>query len=89
MAAIDKGGSAAEAGLAAPSSYAFAVTPANDTDLLYVTRSIYVGGTGDLVVTTQAGEVTFAAVPAGAILPVRATQIQSTGTTATNIVGLA
>ena len=52
-------------------------------------RAIYVGGTGDLNVTTVGGTTTlFSAVPAGTIIPVRCTHILSTSTTATLIVAM-
>lgn len=67
-----------------PIEFAAAVTPHNTTELDFVTRAIYVGGTGDLKVTTIGGsEVTFSGVPAGTLLPVRAKIIWNTGTTAT------
>jgi hypothetical protein len=52
-------------------------------------RSIYVGGAGDVAAVTQGGTaVTFSSVPAGTTLPIRAIRINSTLTTATNMVGL-
>ncbi len=72
-----------------PSSDAFAVTPTDGVDLTIRTRSVYVGGAGSLTVQMANGStVTFAAVPAGVILPIRVDRVNSTGTTATNIVGL-
>lgn len=51
-------------------------------------RALYVGGTGDVVVTTMLGNVvTFAAVPAGTILPVRCNKVMA-ASTATNMVAL-
>jgi hypothetical protein len=45
---------------------------------------VYVGGTGDVKVTTLDGSTpTFVGVPAGEILPVICTQVFSTGTDAT------
>jgi len=55
-----------------------------------VCRGIYVGGDGDVVVL-MAGDgasQTFATVPIGTILPVIATAVVKTGTTATNMVAL-
>lgn len=50
---------------------------------------IYVGGTGDVAVTTSNGEtVTFSAVPVGTILPITVKQVMSTNTTATLMLGL-
>lgn len=50
--------------------------------------NIYVGGTGTLVVTTIDGEdVTFAAVPAGTVLPVQVIKVKA-ASTATSLVAL-
>ena len=50
---------------------------------------IYVGGTGDVKVTTVEGDaVVFSAVPAGTTLRIQTVLVWSTGTTATNMVGL-
>jgi hypothetical protein len=76
-------------GLDSPAKNAFAVTPHDTNALTSDTRGIYIGGAGDMVLVTTGGEtVTFVGLPAGFILPVRANIIKSTGTTATNIVGL-
>lgn len=51
--------------------------------------SVYVGGTGDLKVDMLNGAtVSFLSVPAGTILPIRASKIYRTGTDATEIVAL-
>jgi hypothetical protein len=52
--------------------------------------ALYVGtGGGDVAVVLPGGTaVTFTAVPAGTILPVRAIRINSTNTTATDVLGL-
>lgn len=58
-------------------------------DLPFVTRAIYVGGAGNVAVITKGGEtVTFTAPPVGSILPIRATRLMSTNTTATLLIGL-
>lgn len=50
---------------------------------------IYVGGTGDVKVTTMAGtDVVFSAVPVGTTLWVAVSKVWSTGTTASLMVGL-
>lgn len=50
---------------------------------------LYVGGTGNLKVTTENGDVvTFSSVPAGSVIPIRVSLVWATGTTATSIVGL-
>lgn len=72
-----------------PLTHAVAVTPHNTNELAYVTRALYVGGTGDVKVTMQdSGEVTFVAIPTGTTLPIRVKKVFSTGTDATDIVAL-
>jgi hypothetical protein len=52
-------------------------------------RGIYVGGAGDVALTTMGGSaITFKAVPAGTFMPVSFTSVQHTGTTATNLLAL-
>ncbi len=72
-----------------PAADAFAVTPSNSTNFTQGTAvGLYVGVTGDVVLVTPAGNaVTFKAAPVG-FLPVACIRVNSTGTTATNIVGL-
>lgn len=66
---------------------AFAITPSDVTDIS--ATSLYIGGAGNLaVLTAGADTVTFNGVLAGTILPVEVTRVLSTGTTATNIIGL-
>jgi hypothetical protein len=77
-------------GLTAPGNNLIAITPSDSTDLPQVSRGIYVGGAGNLVVTPAAGgsNVTFVAVPAGTVLPIRVTRVLSTSTTATSLINL-
>lgn len=76
-------------GLEAPASRYFAITPSNSTDFDYNTRAIYVGSSGNLVAVDDAGTTcTFSNVPAGTILPIRAKRVNSTNTTASNLVGM-
>jgi hypothetical protein len=78
-----------ESGLTSPAQDAEAVTPSDATALPRVARGIYVGSTGNLRVRMVSGtDVTFAAVPAGTLLPLRATHVLATGTTAGGIVAL-
>ena len=70
---------------------AFNVVPSN-TALSQTTRSIFIGTTGDVCVQMLGYDnsntiITFANVPAGAILPIRVTKVFA-NTTANNIVGL-
>jgi hypothetical protein len=76
-------------GLTAPASQGVAIVPSSTTDLPFVTRAIYVGTAGDLaVVMRTGGTVTFASVPAGTLLPIRALRVLETST-AGSLVGLA
>ena len=74
-----------------PASETFAIAAA-DADLSENARSLYVGGAGDLRITairdTDEEYTTFANVNAGSILPIQVKRVWSTGTTATNIIGL-
>lgn len=53
-------------------------------------QAIYCGGSGDLKVTpvNSAATVTFKRVPAGTTIPLQVQGVESTGTTATDIIGL-
>ena len=73
----------------APAESFFAITKSDSANFSFNVRGIYVGGTGDVVAVTEGGTaVTFTAVPAGTILPIRAIRVNSTSTTATSMVGL-
>lgn len=77
-----------QVGLGSPYENGAAITPADDADLANATRAIYVGGTGHLKVTMVGGDtVTLNSVPVG-VIALRATRVFSTGTGATNLVGL-
>ena len=76
------------AGLGSPASHAFDVVPDDTNPLPSPTRAIYVGNGGHLCLTLLSGAtVTFQNLPAGSLLPVRATRIFGTRTAATGIVG--
>lgn len=67
---------------------AAAITP-HATNRITATRGVYVGGAGN-VVCTMAGdeaEVTFTAVPAGTLLPIRVIKVNTTST-ATSMLAL-
>lgn len=72
-----------------PAVRAEAITKSDSTTYTGI-RGVYVGGAGDLAVKMRESDaaVTFAGVPAGAVLPIRPKLIMSTNTTATNIVAL-
>jgi len=66
-----------------------AVTPSNTVGFGFVARAIYVGTTGDITLVTPNDVVlTFVGVPGGVILPVMCTRVNSTGTSASNMVAL-
>lgn len=72
-----------------PASSAFAITPNDSTLFTKHTRAVYVGGSGDLKVVMRGGQtVTFSQVPGGTVLPIEVDKVLSTGTTATNILGM-
>lgn len=76
-------------GLSGPADNLVAITPSDSTDLANVSRAIYVGAAGNIVVTPAAGgdNVTLTVV-AGAVLPIRVSRVLSTGTTASGLVNL-
>lgn len=76
---------------------AFAITKSDSTVFpampntsgVCITKALYIGGTGDVAVVMQGGQtVVFSAVPAGTILPISVSQVRSTNTSATLILGL-
>jgi hypothetical protein len=75
-------------GLDSPARNAAPVTPDDNSDLPAAARSLYVGVTGDVRITTVGGDmVTFTGVPSG-ILPVRTARVHATGTTAAGIIAI-
>jgi hypothetical protein len=74
-----------------PAGHAEAVTP-GDTSANNFSReaqALYVGGAGNVAVVLPSGTaVVFAGLFAGYILPVRCIRVNSTDTTATNLVAL-
>lgn len=80
------------ANLSGPVGRGFEVTPSDANDFAYQSRAIYVGVAGDVAVVfadDPDNPLIFPGVPAGSLLPVRASRINSTGTTAGNILALA
>lgn len=74
--------------LSDPFEHAAAVTPDNSNDIALSGRSLYIGVTGDVKVTTVKGDtVTFKAHPVG-YMPGRVRRVFATGTTATDILAL-
>lgn len=76
-------------GLEGPATHAFTISPNDGADLVETTRAIYVGAPGSLTLVLQSGaEVAFANVTAATVLPVRATRVKASGTTASSMVGM-
>jgi hypothetical protein len=73
-----------------PARRAFAVIPNDTTELAITPKALLVGTAGNLVLRAvdSSDDVTIAA-SAGQIVPIRASFVRSTGTTAGQIVGLA
>lgn len=76
--------------LMAPAKAAFEVTPDDVAELQEITKAIYVGTGGDIVLRPQEGlvDVTFRNIQSGAILDVRVSAVRATGTSAADIIGL-
>jgi len=69
-------------GLESPASRAVAVTPDDANDLAFTARALYIGGAGDLKVTTSGGDtVEFRGLLAGSVLPVSVRRVFATGQT--------
>lgn len=74
-----------------PARDAFAIAPSDGAALATLPRALYVGTGGTLVVrcADSAADVTLKNVASGQILDLRVGFVRATGTTATDIVGLA
>jgi hypothetical protein len=82
--------SRAQETMESPARNYFVITPHDSTDFVYETRGIWVG-VGGTVVVIGAGDytpVTFLNVASGTMMPLRAVRVDSTGTTATDLVGV-
>ncbi|MEM8977192.1 MAG: hypothetical protein AAGD43_34510 [Pseudomonadota bacterium] len=75
----------------APARQCFAITPDDVEPLSVLPKALYVGTGGDLVVRSIDGmeDVTLRNVPDGSIIDIRTIAVRSSGTTATDLVGLA
>lgn len=77
-----------QAGLDTPAEHAFTISGDDTATLAHTTRLLQVGVAGDVSCTFKGGEtVKLKALPVG-IHKLRLTQVKSTGTTATDLVGL-
>lgn len=67
----------------------FAVSLDDNSDLATIPKALWVGTGGDVRLRGVNGQpVTFVGVPSGFIIPVRASRVFATGTTAADIVAL-
>lgn len=77
--------------LSDPAYKLVAVSPHNSTAIAGgPTRALWVGTGGDVVILAadDSATVTLANVPDGTLLPIATTRVHSTGTTASDLVGL-
>lgn len=75
-------------GLSSPAENAAPVTPSNTADLPVACRALYIGGGGDLRITTVGGDtVTFRNAPEG-LFPIRARRVHATETTAADLIAV-
>ena len=74
----------------APATRALAITPHNSNPLTDIPKAIYVGSAGDVTMRAlrDSADHVWTAVPAGSILPIRASHVRATGTTAGDLLGL-
>lgn len=75
-----------------PGKYAAAITPSDAAVLANPTRGLFIGSTGNIRVEMAGsggggGTVTFSNIPVG-LYPLAVKQVYSTGTTASDIVGV-
>ena len=74
----------------APAQDCIAITAltASASNFAYVGRGIYVGSTGDVQITTPSGnQVTFKNCPTGLIIPALFVRVDSSETTASELIG--
>jgi hypothetical protein len=72
-----------------PAEHAETVTPSDSTDLVVVSRALWIGGAGNISVVMASGAtVTFSGIVAGTLLPIRVSRVKATSTTATNIIAV-
>lgn len=66
-----------------------AVTTSDSVDLVTMSRALWVGTGGNIVVITMDGStITLKNVQNGTLVPIRVTRVKATSTTATDIVNL-
>jgi hypothetical protein len=76
-------------GLFRPYGKAEVVSKSDTVDLDFLARALWVGSAGDVSVVMQDGTtVVFTSVPAGSLLPIRFSRVNSTNTDASDMVAL-
>lgn len=75
-------------GISGPARNAAAVTPNDSTDLASSCRALYVGTGGTVSVVMGGGQTVSFTAPDGSVLPIIASRVNATGTTASGIVAL-
>ena len=77
--------------LTQPARNAFTITPHASNEIDPLPKALFVGNGGNVTLRAADGgaDVVFKNVPSGGYLMVRARYVRATGTTATDIVGLA
>lgn len=76
-------------GLHTPASNATLLTTSDSADLVNTSRGLYIGTAGNMKVTMLGGTtLLFTGLAAGSILPIRATRVWATTTTASTIINL-
>lgn len=77
--------------LIAPARQAFAILPDDARSLAAVTRAVYVGTGGDIALRAVGSnaDVILRNVTGGSVLPIRVEAVRQSGTTASDLVGLA
>lgn len=77
--------------LYAPAARSFAIVPDDEAALPIVPKAVYVGtgGTVRLRGMNDSDAISWINVPSGGLIPLRASHVLATGTTATDLIGLA
>ena len=75
-------------GIESPAPNAAAITPSDSAELPTIPRSVWVGTSGNVAVKMHNSTDTVTFVGVQGLLPIVPKQVLSTGTTATDIVGI-
>ncbi|MEO0462982.1 MAG: hypothetical protein AAF127_07610 [Pseudomonadota bacterium] len=76
--------------LTSPAASCFAITPDDSSELQSVTKALYVGTGGDLVIRPLEGDqdIVLRNTVSGSIIDIRVKAVRATGTSAQDLVGL-